>query len=105
MCGMLRLWKLFYTFSAFQFIEKKAFERIIKESLWCSMKTYSFERTVLLIAHNNQSICVIFGAPHLAEPRVSDVRQNFGESCVSKKLVIASLSTLFYQGTLLLQLY
>ena len=40
-CGQVN----FYAFSAFQLIEKKEFQRIVKESPWHSMKTV-FGRTV-----------------------------------------------------------
>ena len=66
--------------------------------------------------HNNQSICVIFEAPHLAEPglmagvrcQMAGVRLNFGKSRVLKKLPIAQtiqLFALFYRGVLSLQLH
>jgi len=56
----LRLQKLFYAFSAFQFIEKKPFQRIIEESPWHSMKTI-FGRTWF---HKSGAIPNPFLKPH-----------------------------------------
>ena len=68
-----------FTHSAFQSLEKKAFQRRIKGLPWHSMKT--------VFGHNKQSIRVIFGALRLVEPGLmAGVRRNFGKSRVSKKL-------------------
>ena len=80
-------------------LEKKAFQRIMKESpAWHSLKVV-FGWTVLQIGHKNQSIHVIFKAPCVAELGLTaGVKQNFGESHVSKKLVLAQailLSAIF----------
>ena len=45
-------------------------ESILKNNKRITMAQYenNLRRTVSKIGHNNQSICVIFGAPHLAKP-------------------------------------
>ena len=77
-CPALRYTTQLFTHSGFYFIEKKAFQRRIKESPWrssCIWKTV-FETTVTC---NNQSIRVIFEAPSLvlqqARKQQSGVRQ------------------------------
>ena len=55
------------THFAFQFFREESFAKKIKESPWHSMKM-AFGRTVSQIRHNNQSIRVVFEAPHLEEP-------------------------------------
>ena len=45
-----------------------------------------FGRTVLLIGHNNQSICVIIGAQYLAEPGLTVVSD--GRCQMSDKILV-----------------
>ena len=86
-CGYTTL----FTHSTFQSIEKKAFQRRIKESPWRGRKVV-FKTAVSLTVHQNQSICVIFGAPDLVESVLTGKKMgltagvggNFGESHVSK---------------------